>query len=315
MTANSRTSPGRARATFLSWIGIFFLIATGWLPTGLLSSPNLLCADELTSADFTVRVMLLHEAMVSPREEGLVTRISVSELDAVEEGELLVQLDDRAAVLKLEKIRSELELAQQRATDPTDVDGTRAILDIKKGKFAQAQRIFKQGGMQDADYLELELEYRLAELEHKRALREQRLAKIQADTKQAELKLAQDEVDRHRILAPINGVVREIQCRVGERVDTRTPVIHLIQLDELRAESRLAASQMPGDLLGRPFEVEAQRLSDGGKVKAKGRITYVDPVIERSDGQVRVRGVIDNSQRILVPGMIGRMTFPGRSGR
>ena len=93
---------------------------------------------------------------------------------------------------------------------------------------------------------------------------------------------------------------------MGEWVQAGETVVHVVQMDVLRAEGSLNVSEyVPYEIIGKPVTVEVE-LDRGRTMTFPGKIVFVDPMI-RPNGTYIVRAEVENrvenGQWILRPGM------------
>ena len=80
--------------------------------------------------------------------------------------------------------------------------------------------------------------------------------------------------------------------------------------DVLEARARLAGTgRTTADLLGTPTEIELQTESD---YPHKGKLDYVAPTVDPSTGTLAARAILENSDRVLLPGYFVRVRIPFR---
>ena len=125
-----------------------------------------------------------------------------------------------------------------------------------------------------------------------------------------------------RIAAPISGRVSDRKLAVGNLVtQDQTILTTLVNLDPIRfsfegAEAlylkyqRLNSegSRVTSRLRANPVEV---RLQDEPDYRWKGRMDFVDNVLDVNSGTIRGRAVIANPDRFLSPGLFGHMRLLG----
>jgi RND family efflux transporter MFP subunit len=125
-----------------------------------------------------------------------------------------------------------------------------------------------------------------------------------------------------RVAAPFNGVVSAHQVSVGGLVGVSGPtkLASIVQLDPiyvdftvseqqvLQIKSAIAARGLtPRDRKDIPIQVA--RMTDNG-YPYTGKVDYVAPTIDTSTGTLSARGVFDNKDRALLPGMFLRIRIP-----
>ncbi len=141
----------------------------------------------------------------------------------------------------------------------------------------------------------------------------------QADEQQAEINLGYTDVT-----APFDGVVTARQVSIGQLVGANSPTTlsTIVQLDPiwvnfnaserdvlevrefLAKEGRTTAT-----LLGTPVEIGLQ--TEEGYPHA-GKLDYVAPDVDPSTGTLAARAILDNANRVLLPGFFVRIRIPGK---
>ena len=113
-----------------------------------------------------------------------------------------------------------------------------------------------------------------------KAIKDMDVAKLQAGVSQAELDAAAADVERRRIVSPLDAMVVELKPHVGEWVQAGDTIMRLVRLDLLRVEGLLdAKSYRPSELLDRPVEL-AVTFPHGQKETFSGKVVFVKPIIE-----------------------------------
>jgi len=209
--AAARTRPARAIVR-LSLLG-FALASSAAMAQPQPSAPVQVAVAESggVSESFVLTGSLSAErsARLSPRADGLVRTVHVDAGDRVEDGQLLLELDDTLGLLA--RARAEAEVVQAAASE------------------AEAQR-----RVQEAEPLVAARSLPQTELAARRAALAQAAAALQAA--QAESRQLREEIDRHRLIAPFAGVISERMAEAGEWVSRGTPVLQLVALDSIRLD-------------------------------------------------------------------------------
>jgi membrane fusion protein, multidrug efflux system len=153
-----------------------------------------------------------------------------------------------------------------------------------------------------------------------RALRDTNQASVANN--QAAVTLAAINLGYTRVTAPFDGVVSTHQVSIGSLVGVTGPTtlatiyqldpIRVIgsisELDVLRVKAALGNRPVgPAELAKVPIEVG---LMDEAGYPHQGHIDYAAPDIDPTTGTLTVRGVLDNANRALLPGMFVRMRIP-----
>jgi RND family efflux transporter MFP subunit len=136
----------------------------------------------------------------------------------------------------------------------------------------------------------------------------------------AQLKMAQVNMGYTQVRAPISGRISKTAVDPGNLVradDTvltsigsTTPIKAYFDVDErtvLRVLDLMEQGVIPKDPTGVP--VEMGLANDEGRPH-KGTIDFFDTFVDPSTGTLRVRGLFDNTDSLLVPGMFVRVRLP-----
>lgn len=138
------------------------------------------------------------------------------------------------------------------------------------------------------------------EVEEKRVNHE--VAKVQ-------LELAGRLLDMRKVIAPFDGVVSERLRERGEAVDEFTPVITLVNLDELYLEVFLPAARLRQVKVGMVVKVSVADLPGEA---FSGQVAEVSPSVNPASGEFKVRVRVPNPKGDLVSGTSASAIFsPG----
>lgn len=164
----------------------------------------------------------ISESKLASQEDGLVTTFSIREADRLEKGDVVAQLDDRALVLQLKQVESEVKesvaLIAERETD----------LEKAKRDRDRFERLLKQSTatqqqLDDAISAVAAAEARLAQ------------ARQALETKQNQAELLRLRVSYMTVRAPFAGVVIERHTEVGEWIGRGDPIVTLISTEAIEA--------------------------------------------------------------------------------
>src|SRR4051812_7849895 len=139
---------------------------------------------------------------------------------------------------------------------------------------------------------------------------------------QANTKIAQVNYGYTNVTAPFDGIVSAHLVSVGELVGVASPtqLATIVALDPIyvnfnvneqdvlrvREEARRRGMTV-NDIRQMPVEVGLQ--TETG-YPHKGKLDYVSPTINQSTGTLAVRGVLQNPDRVLLPGYFVRIRVP-----
>lgn len=264
-------------------------------------------------------VALIEDVEVPASEAGQLVTVEAREGLQVEAGALLARIDDEQPK-HLQKIaQAEQKAAKEQSTNDVKVRYSKALSAKAGTDYKDTVTLNKRapGTISGSEERRKQLELRAAELQIEQAELEQRVARLTAESKGAELAAADTAIARRQIRAPISGMVVEMNKKIGEWVQPGETVLRLVRLDRLRVEGFLNASEhSPHEIMNRPVVVEVP-LAHGRVEQFRGKVTFVSPLVE-ADGEFRVWAEVINrsedGQWLLLPGLSADMTIDPSQG-
>jgi len=262
-------------------------------------------------------VSLIDQALVPALRAGQITTVYRRDGDDVAKGELLVQLDDRDPRARHKCAQLELAIARLKAESRTLYEAALKSSALEDLEYDSSVRLFERNV--------------IAKLEHERERTQAELAKIKIaetksgcvqadlirDLREAELELAQIELDDHEVRAPYDGTIVELFHRTGDWVDPEQPVLRLLRMDRLKVETFLDSQRVAPHLaLGLPVVITISMAGGQTRLFDDCHIDYVCPELEPS-GEYRIWVEVANvrhsgrqetrPQWLLRPGMTAQM--------
>lgn len=227
----------------------------------------------------------LRESRLSSRTDGLVQNLLVDAGSVVKKGEPLMILDTELAQIALEQARAEIGQAELELAEADrlakEVEGL-----AKRGGFSKSEAANRQAlaGVSAA-------KLQLLSLREKQVL---------------------ETIERHRLLAPFDGVISEKFTEEGEWVSTGDPVARLVETDNLRFD--LQAPQEWVGFLQENAEVRVHLDAYPG-IEMKAQIATLVPVKDAVSRTFLVRLTLENGKAILSPGMSGAADIVSHEAR
>ena len=122
------------------------------------------------------------------------------------------------------------------------------------------------------------------------------IAGQQASLNQAESEvgIASENLDFNRITAPIDGIVGDIQPKVGDYVEAGEQITSIVKNDALELSVGVPLEQANKLKLGLPVEI----IDRQGEALARGDVSFISPRTDRSSQAVLVKAVFDNNGRL-----------------
>ncbi len=287
-----------------------------------MNAPILLLAFSLAAADPapgqsaaeieipSALVKLIEQVDVPAREAGVLAAVDVREGQMVEEGDLLAQIEDTEARIAEEKARIDLQIARENAENNVNIRFANKSVEVAKAELRRSneslERYPKSVSESEMDRLRLVVERSVLEVEQ--AEHEFKIAGFTRQIKENEHRGVEEKVQRHRITAPLSGVVVQVNRRRGEWVEPGEEDMRILRLDRLRAEGFLDARHLGRDVEDWRVSLTVD-LPDEPGAEFPGKIVFVSPEIDPVNSQVSIWVEIDNEALRLRPGMRAKMTI------
>lgn len=125
----------------------------------------------------------------------------------------------------------------------------------------------------------------------------------------ANLQLAQIDLNRTKITAPISGITGRAQYTKGNYVSPNSELTTIIQMNPIRVLFSVSEADYA---LWRDNSYTAElTLSDGSiyDASSSGKLDFADNTINASTGTIAVRWSFSNDRNILIPGAMVRITL------
>jgi len=291
-------------AILMAWLGpaLFEKVPSDATPTGqavplstFSSKPILIAAKGVVES--------AQEIDLSSQIKGEIESILVDEGDRVTAGQLLIQMNSRKVLANIELIKARLSAAQavlkkqisgfrteEIAAGLSAVERARAIFEQAQVEEQRQKRLLSKGAIPRIDWEHAEEKRRvaLAQLNELKAQAEklqhgfrsesieQTRAKVAEAT--AELKYYQAVLADYTVYSPIEGLVIQRQVDDKESVDIGTPLLTLIDPQQLRIHAEVEEADIGKALQGQTAEVTADNLP--GKI-FKGKVYQVFPTVNK----------------------------------
>jgi len=161
----------------------------------------------------------LHEVDLYFRQQGTLKALNAHSGDSIQEGQVLAMQDDSSLQAQLEKARSDLQQAeftlQQRQMD----------CDKYNAAFTRQDALYKQGAITLVDWEQAKRDADNAGI----VLNSSRVSIKNA---QANLVIAETNVNNAQLTAPFSGVAAQVNGEVGQETgNSSSPMFHLISND------------------------------------------------------------------------------------
>jgi HlyD family secretion protein len=288
-------------------------------------------------------VVAHHKIAVGAKVMGRVAWIGVEKGDRVQQGQVLVRLEDGEFRAQSSQARANLAAAQARLDqmrtgsrpqeklkDKAGVLQAEASLRNAEAEYERTEKLYRAGVSSKA-----ELDRAVAERDTSRALLEAarqssamtdvgpRVEEIRAaDAQVRQMKGALDYADTQlsatEIKAPVSGTILERIVERGEMVSpsavgesgARTSVVSLADLSDLQIELDISQTDFARLKLGQRAEIIPEAFPN---LKYTGFIAEIAPEANRAKATVQVKVKVDNPDEQLRPEMNARVNFLAES--
>ncbi|MEO1691168.1 MAG: efflux RND transporter periplasmic adaptor subunit [Cyanobacteria bacterium J06631_6] len=257
--------------------------------------------DQVRQGDLIVQLQLGREQgeVEAAKSEVNIQRANVSNAEA----ELrAAEAEVASAVAAVEQSRADLrEQEAELELAKTNLERTKFL--VEEG--AQSQQILDDR-RRDINTAEAQTDALKAALNSSQkalsAARERVVsARSRVDAQQASLRqsesrvgIATENLDFNRITAPIDGIVGNIQPKVGDFVDVGEQITSITQDDALELNVSVPLEQAGRLTLGLPVEITNRQ----GEAIAKGKVSFISPRTDRSSQAILVKAAISNNGRL-----------------
>ncbi len=213
------------------------------------------------------------EADLAANAAGRVLTVGIERGNQVKPGQMLATLDVRAATLSASEARAQAASARTQQ-------------ELARDECAVYAKLMQRGA--------------LSELEYAQKVAQCKVLPLSAEAATARAELAAQNVGDGVIRAPFAGIIAERFIEVGQYVRQDSKVATIVSLDPIRLELAVP-------------EAEVSKVAEGALVsfgvsaypdrRFSGKIRYVSGVVRASTRDLVVEAVVENHERLLLPGM------------
>jgi multidrug efflux pump subunit AcrA (membrane-fusion protein) len=259
-------------------------------------------------------VLLKDEAKVPAQEPGVLVELAVVEGSQVKSGDVVGQIEDSQPRMQRKAAQAELKAAEEKAKSNVDERYAKKASEVAYKEWEKAREANQKtpGSISQVEVARLYLTYERGLLEIERAQTERKMSGHAADAKSVEVEAATEAMKRRQITSPIDGMIVKVYLHKGEWVKPGDPVMHVVNLDQLKVQGTANIAELSPELLmDKKIVVEAE-LTEGRKEQFSGRITFVNPIIQGRDTYIVKAEVQNRKERgrwLLQPGMPVELTI------
>nr|MBA2747095.1 efflux RND transporter periplasmic adaptor subunit [Flavisolibacter sp.] len=264
------------------------------------------------------------EVKISPDISGEITELNVQEGDSVKRGQVLArvyadmyssQRDDASARLS----QSQATVANSRAS----LEALKAQLDQDRISYERNKGLFDQKVISRSEFEQFETRFRTAQAQYKAAIQNIKSLEAGARSSRTSLEMANKNLGRTTIVAPMDGVVSLLNVKKGERVVgtaqmAGTEMMRVANMGVIEVRVDVGENDIVKVSIGDSADVEVEAYNNR---KFKGVVTKIGSSTKAGSNlpsatdvtmyQVHIR-LIPSSYQELVSSQRGK--FPFRPG-
>jgi RND family efflux transporter MFP subunit len=242
--------------------------------------------QEISEKLYTTGLIEAREQMViSPEVGGKIAKINVEEGERVQKGEIVAEMDTRAARLQLKQAEAGLAVAQANNNDA-------------QRNMERMERLREENAVSEQQYEKIKLAFESAQAQLKQA--------------QAALDLAEHNLDVSIMKAPFNGVVASKNAEVGDIINpmmgggltTAGGVLTLVDFSSVKIHINVSYEDVVRIKKGQKAYLTVKTFPN--KI-FPGQVTVVnmaaDPMSKKFEVEVQVR----NNELLLRPNVFGEV--------
>ena len=222
---------------------------------------------------------------VASPETGILSVVSVSEGDTVQEGAPIASLDKQLH-------QALLSIAQTGADAQGRLNSALAEAAMRETRLEKLRILHARGHARREELDRAEADLAIAE-GNVQAVREE------LHLKKLEYERIQVQIDRRTVRSPLNGVVITVFKDVGEFVAPNDPVVvEIVQLSPLMATFMMTREEAVSLSVGQTTAVKLTEIDQ----QTAGVIEFISPATDAESGLVRVKVRIENTDSALHSG-------------
>lgn len=263
------------------------------------------------TTDFVGSLEAENRVMLRPEVEGRVTQILVADGESVSAGQPVVQLDSErsqalvsGALANIEAVRASRNTAQADLLEAeANRDSALADQTLQQTEYERTQTLVASGALpqQSLDQVSRSRDAAAASLtaaERRIEAATANLAEANASLTRAEsdVAVANTDLSDFRVVAPIDGIVGDMEIKVGDYVNAGTPLTTLTQNQTL--DLRLSIPVERGDELQLGMPVELRVDADTPPLLI-GSISFISERIEAGAQSILAKATFPNPNGLL----------------
>ncbi len=253
------------------------------------------------------------EVVVAAQAAGELSQLNVDFGSFVSQGQVIAQIDQRDAKLKVEQAEATLKQTMARLGmkegekfDPhqnAEVRVAKASLDWSKMHLDRQAKLIENGDISRSIYDQAMTEHNLAQARYQAALDavNQQLAVV--EQQRAALNLAKKAIADTIVRAPISGAVKEKHASRGSYLTVNARIVTLVKINPLRLRADIPESSAAAVRTGQTMTLTTDAFPNR---TFTGRVVRIGPSLDERTRALTVEAQVANPGNQLRPGMFAK---------
>ncbi|HSM81474.1 MAG TPA: efflux RND transporter periplasmic adaptor subunit [Nodosilinea sp.] len=251
---------------------------------------------------------------IAPQASGLqIRQILVREGNAVSAGQAIATLDDATLQADLRQAQAQLAVSQAQVTQRrAALAQAQASLAEAEENLARTQSLADRGAVSQQELTGQRTQALTAQESVSLGRAEVESAEAGVRSQQAAIDRLQTQLTQTTVRAPVAGVIAERQATVGDVSAAGTPIVTLIENNQLELAAEVPQTQLDRVAIGAPVTITS---SADSRIQLQGTVRSIDPVVDAAT-RVAIVNVTLPPSELLKPGMFlrGDITTSSRQG-
>lgn len=257
------------------------------------------------------------EVKVSPDISGEITELTVEEGDSVKKGQVLARI--YADIYSSQRDEAAARVSQSRATVANSTAALQALkaqLEQDRQAYNRNKQLYDQKVISKAEFEQYETKYQTSEAQYNAALQNIRSLQAGVQSAQTGLQMANKNLGRTTIVAPMSGVISQLNVKEGERVVgtaqmAGTEMMRVADMSTMEVRVDVGENDIVKVSIGDSADVEIDAYNNR---KFKGLVTQIAASTVKSGVQASATADVTNYEvRIrLVPSSYSDLLDPSK---
>jgi RND family efflux transporter MFP subunit len=232
------------------------------------------------------------EFVVAPKVDGRIERLTLDVADGVQRGQIVAHLDNAEFIQDEKQAEAELAVAEANLAE------ARSLAAIADREMARIERLREQGISSESqrDAAHAEQLARQAHVEVSKA----EIARARAALESARIRLGYSAIRADWNAGADSRIVAERFVDEGETVSANTPLLHIVELDPIKAVIHVSEKDYGFFESGQNASLRTDAFPG---LEFDARIERIAPVFLQNTRQARIELLSDNPDLRLKPGM------------